>query len=348
MRRSLSNRPGAARGIAIVEVLVLLVLAGVLAALLIPGAQRQRRSAQLAEDVASLRQIAAWTTIYAADFGDRFWHFSWQAGTQPWDPADPFAAGLVVATGTGFDAQNAMHQAQMTYLMRRGIGDPTLPSMQMVAGFIPSGRYGHLPLLAHVGAAMPGRAFTSVSDPQRPWALDPQGFRGGAYSYQLRDPLEYRYAFSSGRSPAAAWWDRSPAGLRLYPLSNSGTFVHPSRQSVLGGASLVDVLFPSEKVMLHDRFAWHFGGFPLPTFVDGARSPLLFADGHVAVRRARESARGAEPNTGQPLVVWHAPFAWEPHLPAGVSELRGFARFLSTLGGVRGRDFVAGETPWAP
>src|SRR5690606_20338248 len=71
------------RGGTIPELLAGAAALALLGALILPAAARMRAESRTASSLSQLRWIAGVTSSYAADSEDRFWAFSWKAGTLP-------------------------------------------------------------------------------------------------------------------------------------------------------------------------------------------------------------------------------------------------------------------------
>jgi hypothetical protein len=114
---------------------------------------------------------------------------------------------------------------------------------------------------------------------------------------------------------------------------------------VLGPQHFSNVSYPSQKVLFHDRSAWHFGARQPYCTHPQARLPLLFTDSSVSIRSAADGNLGWQPNN--PALpsgnfVTYSPQCWEPPAvnPGGDGV---FGRFRLTRNGVFGRDFGGPE-----
>ncbi len=183
------------------------------------------------------------------------------------------------------------------------------------------------------------------------WAQNPNGTGQGPHGPYActANPTHCKTLPRSGsfRLMVAAY-DGSPAGSRVAPASALGQFNVPPGAE-MGGRPLSEVAFPSHKVLMSDWYARHFGAVAFGT-ADGARLPLLFADGAASVRAATDSNPGWQPNnpaSASPSMMAPQPCgtSWEPCIPQGLL----IGRFLWTRGtvtenGLAGRDFGGPET----
>lgn len=326
------------RGFSAVELVALLIVVPVIAALVLIAGSDHRRLARLGDDVAHLKEIGTATAQYQADNGDLFWTFSWQPGhgyqTQYPD--------LNNAT-TSLDA--AANQA--VYLLRTKAGRPETP---IIMGWLPHPSYGHLVLIDYLPGGLPNRAVVSSEDRVRQqWASDPACFDLGCFACEPGNGGgNIRWPYSASFMPGVAFFDQSPVGSRVNQASLQYNLYYTYGTSVLGGAMLSGVAFPSQKVLVHDQNARHFGSRrPYCTHVE-ARLPLLMVDGSVPVRAAANANPGWDPNQPTnplaPQIVYSSPPCWDPpSLQPGGDYA--YVRFRYTRQGIAGRDFGGPERP---
>jgi hypothetical protein len=315
----------------LIEGLVIILVAGLVLAVLALGAEHSRRLARLGEDMARLRQLGAATGQYGADFADRFWSFSWRAGVAPIDPGDPNGSGLFTATT---DLQAAANQ--MVYILRtRG----NRPQMPVISTFIPQVQYGQLVLAEHMNRALPTRVAISSADRDRMlWANDPLGYDRGLYSpnlgFSVGPSIDWRHPYGASLRVPAAFWDGSAVGERVSSGGTTNTYLIPGNAQLFG-QQLTGVAYPSQKAIVADYIARHYGPrLPWCTSSE-ARLPVLMSDGSADVKSAAASNPGCNPNTGQSFSMSYAPSAIDP--PAMQP------RFLWTRGRIGGRDFGGPE-----
>jgi prepilin-type processing-associated H-X9-DG protein len=300
--RGLRTRCGGQRprlGFTRLELAAVLAIMGMIAAWLMVVGERSRRTAMLGEDLSNLRQIATLTGQYAADNDDKFWTFSWQGGetyNTKW-PDLNFASS---------DAQAGASQGVV--ILRDYVGRLEMPQMSAWYAYY---MYSHLPLMQYAGRGVPSRVFVPSGDqPRLLWSTDPEGFDQGKFgpNQPAPSPINKRWPYSSSYQLASSFFDQSPAGQRISQGGVENLYSIPTDHD-LRARALSSTAFPSNKVLLHDKYAWHFGTstkhnkptFPLAQGYaffgdDDARLPLLFVDGHVAVHTSGEGNKGWQLN----------------------------------------------------
>lgn len=325
------------RGFALVEAAALLAVAVAVAALLLLAAGDQRRLGRLGEDLGKLRRIGALTTQYAADNADLFWTFSWRGGVKydtPW-PELNFAAT---------DGQAQINQA--IYLLR---SRANRPEIAVITGWFPHALYSHLVLAEFAQGTLPDPEFVSAADRHRLlWSRDPRGFDQGVYQpAPVPGPgtnAGKRWPYSASFTPAVCFFDRSAVPYRIYPASHSTYFLPGG--AVFRGCGVSDIAYPSQKVVISDSHARHFGTVQPYCTHDQARLPLLMADAGVVIQSAAASNPGWTPNqpaSASPMTFNYQPGAWEPTTTTGDPSEPVTGRFRWTRGGIEGRDFGGPE-----
>jgi hypothetical protein len=328
-------------GFMLTDLAAALIVAVIVAAFLVLCGANQRRLARLGDDLAHLKDIGAATLHYGADNLDTFPTYSWRRGPAPVDPSDPNATGLLTASG---DLQAAANQ--MVYILRTRGRQTDFPVLN---GFIPHILYNHLPLAAYLDRDLPWRTAVSSADRNRlQWSQDPACFNIGCFPCQPSpsDPNNRRWPFSGSFMPGIAFFDLSPAASRISQQGQYNFYI-TSSSTVLGGCRLSSVAFPSQKAMIHDQNARHFGDLQPYCTHPQARLPLLMSDGSVPVRSAADANPGWNPNsptTPSPLTFLYAPSGncWEP-APISPSGDLVQGRFRYTRNGIFGRDFGGPE-----
>jgi hypothetical protein len=320
---------------------LVLILAVIACVLLITGADH-RRLARLGDDIANLKTVAAASGQYTADNADLFWTFSWRRGPAPISPTDPYGAGLLNAAD---DLQAAANQA--IYIIRRRSGRPP-ETFAPITAWVPHIIYTHLVLADSLEQKIPWRPLISSADRERlKWASDPECFDTGCFlpCQPPPSPISRRWPYSSSFQVPTVFYDLSPIGTRInqqgLPYSQYWVF---STGSILSGVQMSAVSFPSQKVLLHDQNARHFGSRQPYCTHPEARLPLLFVDGSVQVRSAADSNPGWNPNspTGVTSMTYNPGICWDPAPlnPAGDNVI---GRFRYTRQGIAGRDFGGPE-----
>lgn len=321
------------RGFALLELAVVVAVLAVLGALLIVGGERTRRTGRLGDDLSKLRQIGVGTASYVADNADLLPTYSWRAGVNY--PENPYGAPPT-------DMQAAADQA--VWLIRT-LGERD--DLERITAWIPHILYGHLPLVAYLGRGAPDKLFISSGDVWRGrWADDPDCFRQGCF--QPHQPpgsgsQAMRWPFSASFVQVAAVFESNNAlsqdglGHQMYLVGSGAAW---------GGQSASAIAFPSQKVVVHDQSAWHFGARAYHAVHDQARLPLLFGDGGVHVRAAADANPGwipTLPRSPVPTRYLYQPGPWEPPTLSGTGSDMLAGRFRWTRGGLAGRDFGGPE-----
>lgn len=333
----------ARRGWTRVEAVVVILLVGVLMSLLLAGAPRARREQRLAMDLSNFAKIGGYTGHYALDHGDLVWGFTWKAGISPSRYPD-----LREATS---DRQAAANQA--VDIIRRIGGFEAMPRID--AAWIPHVLYSHLPLVEYVGASLPDITFVSTGDRSRlEWALDPEAYRQNAFAPCQSQPVggEHRWPYSASYQIPPAWFDLGvlPEQRVIQLTRHNFYFIPQPPNENLGRGSLVDVSFPSEKVLMHDYASWHFGRRALFFLSPSARVPVLMADGSADVRTTSDSNRGWTPNDptnpAPSLIEFDGTgFCHGPVTANGLASEMVFGHYRWTRRDLQGRDFGRPEVP---
>ncbi len=314
-------------------------VAAVLIALLMVLSGESRRQARLGEDLAKLRQIGGLTAAYSADHADKYWTFSWKKGAMLSAYPD------LNAQAQASDSEAAA--AQAVDILRRVAGRVDI---QPITSWIAPLLYSHLPLEDYLQSHMPDLTFVSAGDRLRlQWARDPLGFDQGLYQ---PNPCGATGTNACKRNPygssfqlPTAFYDVSTVGSRISQTALHNTYIIPAQVS-LSGQLASSVLFPSQKVHLHDGASWHFGRVSHSAFPE-MRTPLLFVDGAVQVRTAADSNPGWQPNSPTSITATqysYGPAPWEPPTLNGTpAQLVTAGRFRWSRGFLDARDFGGPE-----
>src|SRR5262245_48998414 len=240
----------AGRGFTAVELATAMAAMAVLAVLALVAGSNQRRLGRLGDDIGRLKEIGVASAQYWSDNADRFWTFSWRPG-QIYQTQYP-------------DLNNAINDLeaasnQLVYLLRTRANRPDMP---VIPSFVPHLNYHTIVLADDLGQRLPWMATVSSGDRSRlKSAADPACFDQGCFSPCQplpSTPANKRWPYSSSYSVPFAFFDLSPVGSRLNFSTTTGT-VLVFATAVLGPQQFSNVSFPSQKVLLHDRIAWHFG-----------------------------------------------------------------------------------------
>ncbi len=341
----------AAPGFAMIEAAAIVAIGALLVALVLIAGADSRRQARLGEDIAKLRQFGAATGSYAADNGDLFWSFSWKKGAMLSQYPDlnqqAQASDLAAASAQGVD------------ILRRLAGRQDINA---ISNWYPHLNYAHWVLSEHFGKPFPDFEAVSAADThQVAWARDPHGFDAGLYQ-----PAPSGSLGSPGTNNGKRWPYRSTFQV---PAAVSDSSTRPNRveQAVthymyffsvgtqLGARPTSEVTFPAHKAFMWDEHARHFGVRKPYCTHDEARLPILFVDGSVPVRAAKDANPGGHPNTAATTQFTYQPNAWEPPTMSGAPAEVVIGRFRWTRGCpanaptnmLAGRDF-GGPEPCTP
>ncbi|MDX2148161.1 MAG: prepilin-type N-terminal cleavage/methylation domain-containing protein [Planctomycetota bacterium] len=338
-RRSLARFPAHRRGFTLAELLVGLLVVSVLAALAGVWTSRTRSMGSLGVTMANLRQFGAWNLSYAADHNDVFGTFSWKANveqsTQYPDLRGPFANGQDAAGAQAID------------IIRRLAGE-SVSSTPRPSNWIPHILYQHLVLLDHAGERLPSFSAISPEDANRlDWANDPAGFRRGVFGPRQPSPdgVNWRWIFSSSYETSLSFCQSGDAtGVSQSSTHNTYTFQSGTVDFIQ--RRLSEVAFASRKAHMWDTYQRHLGARVAYFASDEARVPVLFVDGHVAVRATTDANRGWNPTTPTSPAVTsfvYQPASWEPPVPPPGGSATYAGRYRWTRRGINGRDFDGPE-----
>lgn len=322
-------------GFALSELVALLVVAAVLAAILLPMADAARRNSRLSEDLSNLRRIGTLTRSYAADFDDKMWAFSWLPGnyTTHWPDLmsltnDPYATA-----------------ARQAVAIMRDRGSLTMQQAPMITGWFPHTSFQHLVLQDYAADSLPNQMFISAGDrPRLRWSADPHGFRVGALPPQPNPSQSgYRWIYSSSYELPPAFYDQGTGFNRLRQGGATNIYtLPPAHNSNFAGVSLSIVAHPSGKAMLYDLHSRHFGTRQPVFLLPEARIPVLFADGAASLRQSEDSNLGVDPTANQattsPYTSVYQAQPWEPASVSGFQDV-GDLRYRWTRMRILGRDF---------
>lgn len=325
-------------GFALVELGAVVVVAAVVVALSLAARGDGRRHARLADDMAKLKRIGQTTGAYGADNADLFWHFSWTAGDCPSEYADLRSASD--------DIEASACQA-VDIMRRRG----ERPDMPRISSWIPNVSFSHLVLADYNGTVVPDFGMISSEDKVLlTWAADPKGFDEQKYCPPCPGGMgtgpAKRYPYMSSFEVPPAFWSSPASGADAFRQGSvHNQYVLP-RDVDVGGHRLSEVAHPSEKAMVYERYARHFGPRAAFYAYPEARAVVLSADGRVDVRLTGDGNRGwqpSRPTSPDPEFFEYRPAAWEPAaLSGGAADVvAGYYRW--TRGAWLGRDFGGPE-----
>ena len=106
------------------------------------------------------------------------------------------------------------------------------------------------------------------------------------------------------------------------------------------------VKYPSQKAMMWESTARHFGPLDIWHAYDEARTPILFADGSVSVRATIDANEGWNPSaqgSWTSMLYRYRPDDWEAPTLSGESWDLVVGHYRWTRNGLAGRDFGGPE-----
>jgi prepilin-type N-terminal cleavage/methylation domain-containing protein len=321
MHATTDHQARSRRGLALIELLVVLAVISILFAIMLPALERQRSMASLGESLSNLQQAGQLHATYRADSAGYFATFSWQKGNTSSTYAD--------LKGAANDSQAAADQA--IDIIRRRF-DQTMPKQ---TNWFAYPLTSSLVLADHFGTTVPMRLFVSPADEQLlKWHKDPKGWQTtGAPS--ARHP--YR---SSYESMPTAFYDRSATSNRIKNGGSHSSFVIPGG-FVAKPRVESDARFPSQKTMMWDQYQRHYGPRVGYYLFPESRVPHLFVDGSADVRVTKHADVGWDPwspQSSQATYIGYSPAAWEPpQLPGVSNQFPGSFQWTRDM--LDGRDF---------
>ena len=173
------------RAFALVELVVVVLIAVTLLAVCLPAIERNRKQASIRGDVSRLRLISQASAIYSTDFQDRLFTFSWRPGEVPVTPNSQLAASCAQLLGnSGQDDLRAALYQQLDLVTQMSDFRLIQPTITMTPqSHAPYFLFSHLVLAYHMGEGVPSEVFVSHADASRndwiqnteEFLLDPQG-----------------------------------------------------------------------------------------------------------------------------------------------------------------------------
>jgi len=154
-----------------------------------------------------------------------------------------------------------------------------------------------------------------------------------------------RWPYSASFQTPTAWYDKGETGSRISPASHSSYSI-PIGALRDGGHLLSDVVFPAQKVLMHDYGAWHFSRRSQHFLVKTSRVSVLMGDGGASPRLTGDANEGWQPNrptSALPVVSSYIARVWEPPNVVPGRPDRPIGHYRWTRGGIEGRDFDGPE-----
>ncbi|RNC81354.1 MAG: prepilin-type N-terminal cleavage/methylation domain-containing protein [Phycisphaera sp.] len=349
----------------LIELLVVISIIALLISILLPALGNARRSAQAMITNNNLRQHGVAAASYAAENDSRAYTFSWEPGKAPQTTNTALAracANLNPSNAAAFSEAAALQQLDIvTRLFKHESLDPDPGNASPM--HTPYVLYNHLVINDHIGESLPAETVISPADRARTYwqknideyLEDPAGNAFRPPSNQTGFNHLWRWAFSSsyqivtahyspdyGNSQGSGW----PATVSRVGSSHF-QYQMPSQPNVLGRRRVDEVRFPGQKVMMYDEYQRHKGKEDQYYAFEDSSIPLLFYDGHAAVRETSEANFGVWPNNpafgaddpDEPAAAYlYTPFdGWDP--PSAPTGLRLPVIYEHTRMGLQGVDF---------
>ena len=300
------------------------------------GMGQGRKAAGLAGSLANLRKIGETTGMYAADFDDQLWSFTWSVGNCPSEYED---------LQNPSSNRNAI-ALQATDIARRRF-DESIPALRdrLAAPWLST-----LVLIDYLDEPLPAEWAVSPGDAVRlGWRADPSNppdlnEQGRAAWDQLFGPFGSSYMLM----PAYFAPDEkvgSQLTLYQYPVYHDLYWIPDGFG--FGGREITEVSHPSQKVHMAERASFFFGPRPVYFLHREARVPVLMADGSASPRTSADANQSFRPNFPDNPVgttVDYVPNTlYDPPTLSGTSEDSNLdTHYKWTRRGLRGIDF-AGE-----
>ena len=336
------------RGFTLIELLVVIAIIALLIGILLPALGEARRVAKGTICQTNLNQFGRGMASYASEYKDHMASLNWKTGTTFGHEFTNLPQ--TVADNPGNETLPIAIQAAV--IIRRRAGDTTFP---LINGWIPTVLYNHLMLQDYWSDKLPARSVICPEDRMRAELhKNPRNPDAAGYNFPGTPDEKRRWPYSASyRFPGAMW---SGDAVDLYgsawgPVdANFWTGVGAWRPGGrIGWRKWSDVIFPSDKVAVFDEANRHAGRRQFFWNYDDCVQPLVFFDGHVAVKKTGDSNIGADfrsARNGQPLAYTYTPANYQPALRDG--SINGSVTFrgmyyLTTRGGLRGNDYGGSE-----
>lgn len=344
--RSHTDHPRSRSAFTLIELLVVIAIIALLIAIVLPAIGKARKVARGAVCGSNYHQLGIAAATYSIDFKGAIFSFTWQPirpqlgerYNTPYDDLQP--------AGTSFATDAAARQA--TDIIRRL--SPSEPNFTLPTGWIPAVDYTHLVLLDYMSAKLPEPITACPEDRALVmWQRNIPGFNAGIFglmqpSFDGPDGDVFRakpYSTSYETTPAS--YDASPLTGRVQQGANNHYTYGVNSNTRFGNRKLEDVLFPSQKVHMHDTHDRHSQRRQLFFAHEAAVQPVLHFDGSIVTRRTADSQPGWRPTRPDegPTTIVYRPYQYEPKTSTGEVSESLIGHYRWTRDGLRGFDFVA-------
>lgn len=317
------------RAFTMLELVVLLCVLGMVAALLVLGASESRRQGGLGQSLANIKRLGASSFSYAGDHQNLTATFWWSQTEGHSEFSDleqqRLEGGIASASAQAIDIVRRLH-------------DESVPR---VDGWVPFIFYSPLVLIEYLGERLPS-----------PWLVSPGEKAALGWQDDVDLPNNHTrwryyssYELSTGMFEDEGEFDGTYQDRRLRQSATHTTWTVP-HNPLLGRRSAEDFRFPSEKVYAYERYQWFFGPRDAFCLHPEARIPVLYADGRAEPAVVGEANTGWDPRRERSDVstrMAYEPLDWEPPSLSDGSLDVIVGRIRWTRGGGKGRDFGGEE-----
>lgn len=311
------------RGFALADLVMLLLVIALAAAVLVPMARESRRMAQDESELEKLAWFAQVQGWYAADNQDKFATFSWKAGQNPSQFPDlQFAAT---------DLEAAANQS-VDLIRRRSV----MQDFPRVQYWLPHVLTSHLVLADYLDRPLPDKRFISELDAlQIKWAKDP-------LNWQQNNAPNARAVFWSSYETGPAFYSSPDRGNDAMSQAQQHNIFLVPGNCKFGGNQLSAVVYPSRKALRWDRYERHATGKQAYFGYSQGKIAVLTVDGSVLRRDMATSDPGwnpTQPNNNLAMTYLYQPMYYEPPTLSGQSADYVYGRLRWTRNALLGWDF---------
>lgn len=267
---SVGTKSGASggAGFTIIELLVVMVIIGILAAIVFPVVWKAKETARIGQCLSNLRQLGSGLTLYIDSYDARF------PAAAPWGNPNYWHQ-------TRYGAQMTIQELLKPYV-RNGMQTDASRLYKTSSVFVCPSDLG-----------LPGRQWVNGCPPGIPiWR-----YAGCSYEYYASNQVDWQI-----------YDPKMPASRQLKSWTGLSPEVNTIEGYQRIGAPLAKIMCPTRKAVLGDTWYWHMGDRAPDYGADDsalegrlAYRNTLFADGHAQ----RITGQDHEQARLQPLSRWH-------------------------------------------